>query len=181
MRALALVPRFRAAGRGDARRLSAVSPLRAGADGVWRVVDKRLALRHRLNIGTIVADASVTVQYGPAPPGRKLGDRGGAFSSRASPAATASASPESCSNSWELRDLVAYVRKASAGKATTPRWDGGRMPLSTTLAQSMLEKGRGGAGRFRGRGNAGGAADARASGPALRRADAGYSARGNPR
>ncbi|MGJ0509127.1 MAG: DEAD/DEAH box helicase [Methylocystis sp.] len=44
-----------------------------GPDGVWRVTDKRLALRHRLNIGAIVADASVLVQYGPAPRGQKLG------------------------------------------------------------------------------------------------------------
>ena len=43
------------------------------ADGVWRVASKQIALRHRLNIGTITADASVLVQYGPAPPGQKLG------------------------------------------------------------------------------------------------------------
>ena len=33
------------------------------ADGVWRVDDARLARRHRANIGTIVSDAMVTVQY----------------------------------------------------------------------------------------------------------------------
>ena len=32
-------------------------------DGVWRVPDARLARRHRVNIGTIVSDASIDVQY----------------------------------------------------------------------------------------------------------------------
>ena len=32
-------------------------------DGVWRVPDARLARRHRMNIGTIVSDASMAVQY----------------------------------------------------------------------------------------------------------------------
>ncbi|MGQ2978503.1 MAG: DEAD/DEAH box helicase, partial [Polaromonas sp.] len=31
--------------------------------GIWRVPDARLARRHRMNIGTIVSDASMTVQY----------------------------------------------------------------------------------------------------------------------
>ena len=31
--------------------------------GVWRVPDARLARRHRVNIGTIVSDASINVQY----------------------------------------------------------------------------------------------------------------------
>jgi ATP-dependent Lhr-like helicase len=107
--------------------------------GVWRVNDKRLAARHRLNIGTIVNDASISVQYGPAPPGRKLGFVEERFIGRV----------KRGERFWfagkllelvELRDLTAYVRKASVGKATPPRWDGGRMPLSTTLAESMLER-----------------------------------------
>ncbi|MBC7955326.1 MAG: DEAD/DEAH box helicase, partial [Cytophagales bacterium] len=34
-----------------------------GDDGIWRVPDARLARRHRINIGTIVSDASMPVQY----------------------------------------------------------------------------------------------------------------------
>jgi ATP-dependent Lhr-like helicase len=37
-----------------------------------------------------------------------------------------------------LRDQTAFVRAASGGGAT-PRWQGGRMPLSTTLADAMLD------------------------------------------
>jgi ATP-dependent Lhr-like helicase len=41
--------------------------------GVWRVPDRQVGLQHKLNIGAIVSDASVMVQYGPAPRGAKLG------------------------------------------------------------------------------------------------------------
>jgi len=37
-----------------------------------------------------------------------------------------------------LRDQTAFVRAAGGGGAT-PRWQGGRMPLSTTLADAMLD------------------------------------------
>ncbi len=108
-----------------------------GADGVWRVRDKRLALRHRLNIGAIVADASVLVQYGPAPRGQKLGTVEESFIARMKPG----------DKFWfagrllelvMVRDLTAFVKKGAGGGAT-PRWMGGRMPLSTTLADEMVE------------------------------------------
>ena len=39
----------------------------------------------------------------------------------------------------QVRDMTALVRRASAGKKTVPRWQGGRMPLSNELADSVLE------------------------------------------
>jgi ATP-dependent Lhr-like helicase len=108
-----------------------------GPDGVWRVSDKRLALRHRLNIGAIVGDASVMVQYGPAPRGGKLGTVEESFVARMKPG----------DKFWfagrllelvSVRDLTAFVKKGK-GAGATPRWMGGRMPLSTTLADEMVE------------------------------------------
>lgn len=117
------------------------------AAGVWRVSDKRLASRHRMNIGAIVSDPGVMVQYGPAPRGPKLGAVEESFIARLKPG----------DSFWfagrllELvaaRDLTAFVRKGR-GRAGTPRWAGGRMPLSTTLAQHMVEAlGQAAAGRF---------------------------------
>ncbi len=43
------------------------------AEGVWRPASEYVGKRHRLNIGAIVADTSIMVQYGPAPRGPKLG------------------------------------------------------------------------------------------------------------
>lgn len=107
------------------------------AKGVWRVPDRRVALQHKLNIGAIVSDASVMVQYGPAPRGAKLGTVEESFVARM----------KAGDRFWfagrplefvRLRDQTAFVRAASGGGAT-PRWQGGRMPLSTTLADAMLD------------------------------------------
>jgi ATP-dependent helicase Lhr and Lhr-like helicase len=107
------------------------------AKGVWRAADRHVALRHKLNIGAIVSDASVMVQYGPAPRGAKLGAVEESFVARM----------KAGDRFWfagrslefvRLRDQTAYVRAASGG-GVTPRWQGGRMPLSTTVAGAMLD------------------------------------------
>jgi len=38
------------------------------------------------------------------------------------------------------QQMTAYVRIAPKGSAALPRWSGGRMPLSNTLADAMLEQ-----------------------------------------
>jgi ATP-dependent Lhr-like helicase len=105
--------------------------------GVWRAADRYVVLRHKVNIGAIVSDASVMVQYGPAPRGAKLGAVEESFVARM----------KAGDNFWfagrslefvRLRDQIAFVRAACGGGAT-PRWQGGRMPLSTTLADAMLD------------------------------------------
>jgi ATP-dependent Lhr-like helicase len=120
-------------------------------DGFWRVPNARLAMMHRLNIGTITADAGLTVQYGPTPPGARLGTVEESFVARL----------RTGDKFWfagkllelaRIRDQRAYVRPAKGGRATVPRWGGGRMPLSTTLADAMVElMGLADEGRFEGR------------------------------
>jgi len=39
-----------------------------------------------------------------------------------------------------IYQMTAYVRLAKAGSAALPRWNGGRMPLSSTLADTMLSE-----------------------------------------
>ena len=106
--------------------------------GVWRVPDARLARRHRLNIGTIVSDASITVQYA---------HRGGARLGAVEESFIARLKPGECFLfSGRLLELVrvhqmtAYVKNAPAGRAALPRWNGGRMPLSSTLADAVLRE-----------------------------------------
>ena len=114
-------------------------------DGVWRVPDARLARRHRVNIGTIVSDASISVQYLG---GGKLGSVEESFIARLRPG-------DAFMFSGRLLELVrveqmtALVRRATAGRAALPRWNGGRMPLSSTLADAVLrELAAADAGRF---------------------------------
>jgi ATP-dependent Lhr-like helicase len=105
-------------------------------DGIWRVPDARLARRHRVNIGTIVSDASINVQYVQGGP---LGSVEESFVARMKPG-------DCFLFGGRLLELVrihqmtAYVRKAAAGRAAVPRWNGGRMPLSNTLADAVLRE-----------------------------------------
>ena len=104
--------------------------------GVWRVLNAQLARRHRMNIGTIVSDASMAVQYLK---GAKIGTVEESFAARLKPG--------DCFNFGgrllelvRIHDMTAWVRKATGKRAAVPRWSGGRMPLSTTLASSMVEQ-----------------------------------------
>ncbi|MFY3386105.1 ligase-associated DNA damage response DEXH box helicase [Paracidovorax sp. MALMAid1276] len=103
--------------------------------GVWRVPDARLARRHRSNIGTIVSDASMQVQFVS---GGRLGSVEESFIARLKLG-------DVFMFAGRLLELVrtqqmtAYVRVAPRGSAALPRWSGGRMPLSNTLADAMLE------------------------------------------
>ncbi len=104
--------------------------------GIWRVADRRLARRHRANIGTIVSDASMTVQYLA---GAKLGSVEESFIARLAPG-------DCFMFGGKLLELVridqmtALVKRAAAGSAALPRWNGGRMPLSSTLADAVLRQ-----------------------------------------
>ena len=111
---------------------------RAGPDtkGIWRVTNPQLARRHRMNIGTIVSDASMVVQYLN---GAKVGSVEESFAARLKPG--------DCFNFGgrllelvRIHDMTAWVRKAAGKRAAVPRWSGGRMPLSTTLAANMVEQ-----------------------------------------
>ena len=104
--------------------------------GVWRVPDARLARRHRMNIGTIVSDASVTVQYVG---GAKIGSVEESFVARLKPADCFMFGGRLL-ELVRIHDMTAWVRRSTGKRAAVPRWSGGRMPLSTTLADSMVQQ-----------------------------------------
>ena len=115
------------------------------AGGVWRVPDARLARRHRMNIGTIVSDASMSVQFVG---GARIGSVEESFVARMKPG--------DCflfgGRMLELvrvHEMTAWVRRATGRRPAVPRWNGGRMPLSTTLADAVVDQlARADAGRF---------------------------------
>lgn len=101
-----------------------------GADGVVRVEDRRIALRHRLSIGTIVSGASLSVKYLS---GGRIGSieedflnqlrRGDVFWFAGRPL-----------EFIQVKGLTAYVSRSKAAKGRVPSWQGGRMPLSSQMA-----------------------------------------------
>jgi ATP-dependent Lhr-like helicase len=107
--------------------------LERDADGLYRMPDRRQALRHRLSIGTIVSAGSVAVRFLR---GGHLGQLEEAFVGRLKPGDTFLFAGRSLELA-RLHEMTAYVRLAKRPAGAVPRWEGGKMPLSTQLAQAV--------------------------------------------
>ncbi|AVS87143.1 DNA ligase-associated DEXH box helicase [Paracidovorax avenae] len=105
-------------------------------EGIWRMPSARLARRHRANIGTIVSDASMAVQVLH---GARLGTMEESFLSRMSPGDCFVFAGQVL-EMVKIEDMTAYVRRAARGRPTVPRWAGSRMPLSTVLADFVVQQ-----------------------------------------
>ena len=106
-------------------------------DGRHFIDDRRTAIQHRLSIGTIVSDASLTVQFLK---GRRLGTIEEAYIAKINPGDQFIFAGRLV-ELIHVRDSKVWVRKARrGGKVHIPRWMGGRMPLSTELASAVRRK-----------------------------------------
>ena len=111
------------------------------SDGRYRVVDKQIARRHLLSIGTITADASMDVRYLT---GGRLGSVEETFVARLRPGDRFMFAGKAL-EFVRVRNMTAWVKKAKPGPGEIPRWDGSRMPLSSELAlavRARLEQAR---------------------------------------
>lgn len=105
-------------------------------DGIWRVPDARLARRHRSNIGTIVSDAMISVQFLG---GGRIASVEENFIARLKPGDAFLLGGRAL-ELVRVDGLTAYVRVGKPGRALLPRWNGGQFPISDTLADAMLER-----------------------------------------
>jgi ATP-dependent helicase Lhr and Lhr-like helicase len=96
------------------------------------VKDRRIAQRHRLNIGTIVSEASISVQFQG---GARLGHVEEDFVARLNPG-DAFIFAGRVVEFIRVREMTAYVKRATKKRNLVPRWAGGKMPLSTQLADA---------------------------------------------
>jgi ATP-dependent helicase Lhr and Lhr-like helicase len=96
------------------------------------VKDRRIAQRHRLNIGTIVSEASISVQFQG---GARLGHVEEDFIARLNPG-DAFIFAGRVVEFIRVREMTAYVKRATKKRNLVPRWSGGKMPLSTQLADA---------------------------------------------
>ncbi|MDB5868705.1 MAG: ligase-associated damage response box helicase, partial [Polaromonas sp.] len=104
--------------------------------GVWRVPDARLARRHRMNIGTIVSDASMAVQYVG---GAKVGTVEESFAARLKPGDCFLFGGRLLAL-VRIHEMTAWVRRATGKRSAIPRWSGSRLPLSATLADAVVQQ-----------------------------------------
>ncbi len=102
-------------------------------DGAYRVHDRRIALRHRLSIGTITSDGAVSVKYLR---GGGLGSVEEGFLARLRPGDRFQFAGRTL-QLVRLEGMTAYVRRARGGDGPVATWQGGRMPLSTQLGREV--------------------------------------------
>jgi ATP-dependent helicase Lhr and Lhr-like helicase len=100
----------------------------------YTVSDRGIALRHRLQVGTIVADASMQVKWLS---GGTLGTVEESFIARLK-AGDCFVFGGRVLEYVRTQDMAAYVRKATGKRGIVPAWGGGRMPLSSELADATL-------------------------------------------
>ncbi|MBC7623813.1 MAG: ligase-associated DNA damage response DEXH box helicase, partial [Aeromicrobium sp.] len=99
------------------------------------VNDGAIARRHRMAIGTIVSDASMDIRYMK---GARLGHVEESFVARLSPGDAFTFAGKTL-ELIRVREMTAYVKPAKKIKNLVPQWTGGKMPLSTQLADSVRD------------------------------------------
>ena len=104
-------------------------------DGVYRVPDRAIARRHRLQVGTIVADAAMQVKYLS---GGKIGVMEESFIARLRKG-DCFVFAGRVLEFIRTQDMTAYVKKAEKSRGIVPIWGGGKMPLSSEMAEATLE------------------------------------------
>lgn len=104
--------------------------------GVYRVVDRRIAQRHRLSIGTIVGDASVLIKFVS---GKYIGSIEEYFIAQLNPGDVFWFAGRSL-ELVRVKDMEAQVRKSNKKSGRIPSWQGGRMPLSSLLSDMIRLK-----------------------------------------
>lgn len=104
--------------------------------GIYRITSRKMAMRHRLQIGTIVSDAMIKVKLLN---GGFIGVIEEWFISRLNPGDVFTLGGRKL-ELITIKDMTALVRKSNAQKSIVPSWMGGRMPLSSNLGMLLRQK-----------------------------------------
>lgn len=104
-----------------------------GEDGVYRVERRRIAMLHRLSIGTITSDATLAVRWVH---GGVIGQIEERFIARLRPGEVFVFAGRPL-ELVRIREMTVQVRAARQHRGAVPRWMGGRMPLSSELASEL--------------------------------------------
>ncbi len=105
-------------------------------DGLFKVNSRRVALRHRMSIGTIVSDNMMRVKMKR---GGFLGSIEEYFVSKLNPGDAFWFAGQSLELD-SIKDMDVIVRKSKSGKGLVPSYQGGRMPLSSEMSEVIRLK-----------------------------------------
>lgn len=104
-------------------------------DGIYKIQSRRLAMRHRMNIGTIVSDVMLKVKMVS---GGFVGVIEEYFISRLEPGDSFTLAGRNL-ELVQIKEMTAYVRKSTSKKTIVPSWNGGRMSLTANLGKKLRE------------------------------------------
>jgi len=105
-------------------------------EGLYRVKNKGVAMRHRLQIGSIVSDAMLKVKYMS---GKFLGSVEEWFISKLNPGDVFTFGGKTL-ELVRIKQMQVYVRKSKAKNAKVPSWMGGRLSLSSQMSEGLREE-----------------------------------------
>ena len=105
-------------------------------EGLYKINNRRVAMRHRLHIGTIVSDSMMKVKFMS---GGYVGVIEEYFISRLNPGDTFTLAGRKLEFVM-IKDMTALVKKSNAKKSIGPSWQGGRKPLSANLGIMLRRK-----------------------------------------
>ena len=102
-------------------------------DNLFKVVNRRIAMRHRLSIGTIVSDSSMFVNYIT---GKRIGTIEEWFITRLNPGDVFWFAGRNL-ELIRVQGMTAQVRNTKRKAGRVPSWQGGRMPLSSQMSEML--------------------------------------------
>lgn len=105
-------------------------------DGLYRVTNRAIAMRHRLSIGTIVSDSMMHVKFMS---GKRIGVVEEWFISKLSPGDVFWFGGKNLELVM-IKDMEARVKVSKGKSGKVPSFLGGRLPLSGPLSQSIREQ-----------------------------------------
>lgn len=105
-------------------------------DGTFKVNDRGVAMRHRLQIGTIVSDAMLTVKFIT---GGYLGSIEEWFVSKLNPGDSFTFAGRNL-ELVRIKNMQVLVRKSPKKNSKVPSWQGGRMTFSAQMSELLREE-----------------------------------------
>jgi len=102
-------------------------------DGVYKIKSRKIAMRHRMHIGTIVSDAMLKVKFMS---GGYVGVIEEYFISRLDPGDVFTLAGRNLELVM-IKDMSVLVKKSTAKKSIVPSWMGGRMSLTANLGEVL--------------------------------------------
>jgi len=105
-------------------------------DGLYKITNRRIAMRHRMHIGTIVSDPMMKVKFLS---GGFVGVIEEWFIAGMQPGDVFTLAGRTLEFAM-IKDMTCMVRKSNAKKSRIPSWQGGRMPLSANLGFMLRRK-----------------------------------------